>query len=128
MEAAVIRNERGFSLIEVLAAMLILLFGLLGSMVGVMAAVDQNLRNLLREEAVKIAQEQMEINRNISYAAVADGNATVSRSVRKTQRDYAVTRQVNTVGTLKRVTVTVSWTHKDRASSYTLESILRQPV
>jgi type IV pilus assembly protein PilV len=130
MEATAIRNESGFSLIEVLVAMCILLFGLLGSMTGVMAAVDQNLRSSLREEAVMLAREQIETNRNINYAAVAEGitDTQVSRSVRKAQRTYDVRRTVATVGTLKRVTITVSWTHKTRTNSYSLESILRQAV
>ena len=47
---------------------MILAFGMLASIVGIMAALDHNLINEMRNEAIKIAQEQEEAARNMPYS------------------------------------------------------------
>ena len=115
-------------------AMLVLLVGMLGSLVGVIAAADHNLGNALRDEAVKIAQEELENARAKRYALIVDNNDTVQRQVRKTLYSFEVKREVTpdepTNSSLKVVRVTVQWRFKDPPPQpphgTILETIIRQ--
>lgn len=130
MDPTVSLNERGFTLIEVLVAMVILLLSLLASLYGVMTALDFNLANNLRNEARTIAQEQMEITRNTVYASIPVGDTVsqVQRQFRKALRPFQVNTNVVMGSNLKQVRVSVQWTFKDKSHSYVLESIVRAPI
>jgi type IV pilus assembly protein PilV len=120
--------SRGFTLVEVLVAMLVLLFGMLGSLVGVIAAGDYNLGSALRSEAVKIAQEQLENTRVGRYDLIAPTTLQVQRQIRKTPQNFQVTTTVTTNDTLRQVNVNVQWTFKNRTHSHSAETIIRQRV
>jgi type IV pilus assembly protein PilV len=129
MALTAFHDEQGFTLIEVLVAMLVMLIGLLGSLLGVMAAVEYNLGNVLRNEAVRIVQQDLEDVRNTSFAGVVTtGPTAVQRQVRKGQQTFQLTRTVDPAGTanLKVITETVTWTYKNRNRSYSVQSIIRQ--
>ena len=117
---------RGFTLVEVLVAMLVLLLGMLGSLVGVIAAGDYNLGNALRNEAVKIAQEQLENTRVGRYDLIAPASFQIQRQLRKNPQTFQVTTTVTTNDTLRQVNVNVQWTYKNRTHSYSAETIIRQ--
>jgi Tfp pilus assembly protein PilV len=114
--------------VEVLVAMLVLLFGMLSSLVGVIAAGDYNLGTALRSEAVRIAQEQLEDTRVGRYDLIAPASFQIQRQVRKTPQNFQVTTTVTTNDTLRQVNVNVQWTFKKRTHSYSAETIIRQRV
>ncbi len=123
------RSNQGFTLVEVLISMLVLAVGMLGSIAGVMAAADYNLANLLRNEAIKIAQEQLDNARTGQYPLIADNNATVQRQIRKTLQTFTVIQSVTPGGpsnSLKQVRIIMRWTFKDRTRQYLTETIIRQ--
>ncbi|NLJ29503.1 MAG: prepilin-type N-terminal cleavage/methylation domain-containing protein [Deltaproteobacteria bacterium] len=126
----VIQNKEGFTLVEVLVAMVVLLLGLLASLFGVMTALDHNLANAMRNEAMTIAQQQMENARSTRYEALVDGDTSsqVQRQFRKAQRTFDVNTNVTAVDNIKRIIVTVQWTLKNRTHSFSLESIVREPI
>jgi type IV pilus assembly protein PilV len=132
MELAARRSRQGFTLVEVLVAMVILAVGLLASLVGVMAALDHSQGNSLRDGAVKIAQEQQEAARNMRYDLIQTipRTQTISRQFRKSNWDYTV--NTNSVGVgagptgMTHVAVTVQWTFKNKTYSYSLETFVRQ--
>jgi type IV pilus assembly protein PilV len=106
--------------------MLVLLVGLLGSLMGVMAAADYNLGNTLRNEALKIAQEQLENLRVGPYDTIAAANTQVQRSIRKAVYPFQVTTTVTTNDSIRQIGVTVQWTYKNRTRSFAAETIVRQ--
>ena len=78
-------DKRGFTLIEVLVTLMILAFGMLASVIGIMAALDHSLMNEMRNDAMKIAQEQEEAARNMPYAniqTISQLPQTITRQVR----------------------------------------------
>lgn len=133
MASSVHRNNKGFTLVEVLVSMVILAVGLLGSLVAVKVALESTQQNAMRFEAVKIAQEQAEMARNMSYVSIQaiPVQQIVQRQIRKTMASFTV----NTVKTpvpgyspygMTKLAIGVQWTQKNRTHSYGLETIVRE--
>ena len=53
-------NGRGFSLVEMLIAMVIILVAILGLFQVTLLSIDSNVSNVLRDEAVRLAEERMD--------------------------------------------------------------------
>lgn len=71
-----LNNENGFTLIEVMIALMVLTIGILGMMVMQTTAINSNHRASSMSIASSIAAGQIEILRNRPFAAVAGGIAT----------------------------------------------------
>ena len=130
-----LRNKKGFTLVEVLVTLLILAFGLLASVVGIMAGVDHVMLNEMRSEAIKIAQEQEEAVRNMNYTNIAaiPSPQTITRQIRKALVNYNVTNKVSSPNGgvapgygARLVEFRVSWTFKNTSHSCDLQTIVRQ--
>ncbi len=135
-------NKQGFTLVEVLITLLILAIGMLASTVGIMKAFDQSLRNEMRSEAIKIAQEQQEAVRNMDYATIPQipayatpGGVIINRQIRKTTLPFHVTCSLPAppaalTGMGARLIVfTVTWQFQNKPAvpySYVLQTIRRQ--
>jgi len=87
----VIQNKKGFTIIETLVAMLLFALVLIFMLQSFLLAYRLNYEKLLKDEAVKIAQEELEKLRNISF-----GNITPSCSNACTNYPAScqITRQV----------------------------------
>lgn len=91
-----LRGKRGFTLIEVMVALLILAVGMMALVIGIMKALDYSLMDEMRKDAIKIAQEQQEAARNMDYNAIpqipatAPGGQQITREVRKQLVPYTV--------------------------------------
>jgi hypothetical protein len=123
-----------------MVTLMLLAFGLLASIVGIMSALDYSLVNEMRNDAMKIAQEQEEWVRNMPYANIQTipATQTITRQVRKTLVNYSVTfnRPAIALGGagmgMTLAEFTVNWTFKNsltnqtRNYSYVLQTIVRQ--
>jgi prepilin-type N-terminal cleavage/methylation domain-containing protein len=126
-------NKKGFTLIEVLVTLMILAFGMLACVVGIKGALDHSMMNEMRNEAMKIAQEQEEAARSMPYADIAQiPPQTITRHLSKGSVPYnvacTVTPAPNAAANLGASTVqfTVSWYFKTTNYLYNLETIVRQ--
>src|SRR3990172_4640679 len=73
-------TEWGFTLVEVMIALVVLLFVSLAMMQTALVSIDSNMINVLRDEAVRIAEERMSELRNVPFdnLAVADTNGAAN--------------------------------------------------
>lgn len=141
MAPTVIRNKGGFTLIEVLVSLLILACGLMASLVGLTSSIKHVFVNEMRNEAIKIAQQQCEVIRNMPYVNVPLITPTVSvtRQIRKQQVPFTVTTAAQDLSGMGgafgitpgssavRVTITVTWTYKDQQyPPYQIQTVKRQ--
>ncbi len=132
MAARVRRNRQGFTLVEVLVTMMVLAFGMMASLVGVMAAIDHTLLNDMRNEAMKLGQEQMEAARNMPFTSIQNLSAEkdVKRQFRKSMIKFRIyTYKDSATGyqhDMTKLTIKVEWVFKNRTYSYSLASIVRQ--
>jgi prepilin-type N-terminal cleavage/methylation domain-containing protein len=70
VRATAIRNNKGMTLVEVLVALLISLLVFLALMQTALVSIDANMRNVLRDEAVKVAEMRMNMVRSSLYETV----------------------------------------------------------
>ena len=59
MPQTVLVDKKGLTLIEVMVALIVLLLVFLALMQTALLSIDSNMINVLRDEAVNIAEEQM---------------------------------------------------------------------
>ncbi|MGC8493600.1 MAG: type IV pilus modification PilV family protein [Syntrophobacteraceae bacterium] len=87
------RNKGGFTLIEVMVALIILAIGMMVSTMGIMAAINQGVLDDMRSNAMKIGQEQLETARNMPYGNIQTSNlwpTQITRQVEKANVTYNV--------------------------------------
>ena len=72
-------TEVGFTLVEVLISMVVLLLVSLALMQTALVSIDSNMMNILRDEAVGIAEEEMNEARGVSFSLLGDTAGTVQK-------------------------------------------------
>jgi prepilin-type N-terminal cleavage/methylation domain-containing protein len=105
-------SKGGFTLIEVLVALAIISIVFIALADTSLVSLDYNMNNMIREDAVRIADTFMDEARNTPFDNLAS-TATpihVSRSIRGKAVDYSVSRALTTHGASHtEVAITVSW-------------------
>lgn len=131
-----LRSERGFTLAEVLVAMMITLVALMGLLQSVQIVNETNLRNQMREEAVQVGGTYLNNLMTASYSLPA-ADALTNYSTRSklrglTSKYYVTTRRELISGTglhpaeSKMAWVQVHWRFKTFSTSLQLTSIKSQ--
>jgi type IV pilus assembly protein PilV len=130
-------NNRGFTLIEFLVAIVILMVGLLGMLQGINLAMDKSMENIFRNEGVMVADDLMMAKRNKSFATISTtiaspgwvtlpGGPRYSRGVYK---NYSVQQIVNqTTPQTKEVIINVSWNYRKLRKTHSVSSFISTTV
>ena len=108
-------NKKGLTLVEVMIALVVLLIVSLALMQTALVSIDSNMTNVLRDEAVNIAEMRMNEARNMPFNnLVGTSNATVLRNFRNIANfQYAVTRTVTDLNSdNKQIEIRVTWNWK----------------
>lgn len=132
------KNNGGMTLVEVLAAMAIVFIVFLGMSSAGLVVLDQNIKNSQRDEAVGVAEMEMQQVRNTLFSTLASApnNVPVSidnvpRKIRGLNVNYGVWRTVNhlDVNNLE-VAIRVTWNrienNQTRSYDHTVLTIVRQ--
>lgn len=116
------KNSHGFTLIEFLVAIVILMVGLLGLLQAVNLALQHNLATQFRNEAVTVADEFLSretaktfdlISTATSSPSAPLGLFTAKRAVSTAFKIYSVERRGADVSSYsKQVNINVIWRHK----------------
>ncbi|MBM4265285.1 MAG: prepilin-type N-terminal cleavage/methylation domain-containing protein [Deltaproteobacteria bacterium] len=119
---ALVRDDRGFTIVETMAATLIIAIGFLGlAGVHALSSRAQSLGNS-QGHAALIAGEEIEKMRRSDFADVA---AATSVKVVDGQT-FQISRSVADVGGAMRVQVAVSWTERLGSKTVTASSLVSQ--
>lgn len=124
------------TLIEVMMALMIALIVFFGLMETARVAVGHNAGNALRDEAVSIGEEKINLLRRVPFATLAamptmlpsPYTDNVTRQFRRMNVTFAVTGTHTALGSnLDQVMFTVTWPHIGRPPfSHTFTTIVRQ--
>jgi prepilin-type N-terminal cleavage/methylation domain-containing protein len=127
----VLKDKKGVTLVEVMIALVVFLLVSLAMMQTALVGIDSNMINLLRDEAVKIAEESMIDARNTPFDSLAAGTTglpPVSRNLRNMIRPFTVTRAVTDHGVNNKVVdINVAWNWKLNPYAHSITTILRRP-
>lgn len=110
-----LRSNKGFTLIEAMIAVAILVITTLWSLQGLISVKQNVSANVIREEAVKLGQELLTDARVTPYAAPAlnsvDETFNVTRQIASYDISFTVRRLIVVVlaGTTKSVEYTIGW-------------------
>jgi len=125
MQTTVKSDNKGFTLIEVLVASIILTIGMLGILQTITFSMQQNLNNFSREESARIAEQRMNELRNSSFISLTSGSSTVTRSFKKFAKNFNVVWTVTSLTTNSvAIQVMVSWTIRGKTYSHSITSII----
>ena len=127
-------NKSGFSLVEVMIALVIALLVFFALMQTALVGIDSNMRNALRDMAVNVADMRMDEARSIPFTSTVDylvsdtgllsgaacptGFSTTGKRIQRnvksiTDFDFCTTMDVVTINTdNKQVNITVGWRWK----------------
>nr|WP_145018398.1 prepilin-type N-terminal cleavage/methylation domain-containing protein [Geobacter argillaceus] len=114
------KNSNGFTLVEVMVAIVIMMVGMLGLLEAVNVAMEFNLKNQLRDEAVYMGERYMNELKGQGFDAIAATYATISTAskVRGAGKRIYVDRSsqvlsTDSVGpTSKQLIVVIRWNYK----------------
>lgn len=107
-------DSRGFTLIEFLVAIVITMVGLLALLQSVNIALNHNLQNQLRNEAVALADQQMarELAKGFENVSTSNKNTNESRQIVNGFKNFSVVRTGLQYQNSKEVRYNVNWDYK----------------
>lgn len=107
-------NNKGFTLVEFLVAIVILMVGLLGLLQTVNVAINSNLQNQLRNEAVVVADRAMahELAKGFDAVSTSTNNVNATRRVLNGFKNFSVSRTGTAFQNSKEIRFEVSWRYK----------------
>lgn len=108
------RQDKGFSLVELMIAMFIFMIAMLGILAGLNSAISNNKTNVLRDEAINVAEEEMNRLKGLPFDSIVSGSpAPVTRNIRSGTITYALIDTVTPItADIKRIDVAVAWADK----------------
>ena len=130
------KDNKGFTLIEVLIAFFILMIGLMALLYTVSISISNNLQNVIRDEAVNVAAQQMTFVRNTPFSQIPVGSpaviglstnpvSSVSRNLRSTVVFYTVTTNVTAMTTdALSVQVIVAWAYRGANARHSVTTMV----
>ena len=108
--------------------MFILMIGMLALLNSIAVALNSNTGNILRDEAVRIAEQRMNEVKSRPFdtlTAANPENLTITREFRGISKSYSVSSQINDLSTdAKGLSVTVSWTYKNSPGQHSINSVI----
>ena len=114
-------NNSGFTLIEVLVAMVILSVGLLGTAALITGIINSNKLSNRITTATVLAQDKMEEIKRIGYSSENEPRAVLSSPYNNYEREVTGLDVESPAANMKTVTVTVYW---ESSKSVSLQTIL----
>lgn len=125
-----ISDSRGFTLVECLVAMVILMVGLLGLLQTMNFAMSKSMETACRNEALQLAGERMMNKRSKAFDSISSTTSappgfSVQRVVRSVYKNYSGQEVVSSItANSKNITVNVFWNYNQKRYSHSVSSVV----
>ncbi len=119
------RNKSGFTLIEFLVSIVILMVGMLALLQSVNIALRYNVSSQLRNEAVSVGDNRMsvELAKPFDLISTVTGSRVVQIQFQNGFKNYSVIRSGQDMANSKQVTVEVRWKYKNEQFTHTVYGV-----
>lgn len=118
-------KDKGFTLIELMVAVVILTIGMIGILDVMTRYTRINIDNVMRNEAMRITEAQMEQLRNTPVTALANSNVIVTRTFRKINIPFTVATTITNLSPSSRaVRVQVTWSNQGLAHQHSAATVM----
>lgn len=124
-------SNRGFSLLEVLVAIVILMVGLLALLQAINLSIATNLQSEMRTQGTLIGEDVMARIKALPFDNITATQKTVAVpvSMRSSPVNFNVTKSVDDISsTTKRVNVAVRWSHRGNIYEHVVSSVVAEPA
>ena len=125
-----LNNRSGFTLLEVLVALVILMVGMMALLSAATSAISLNLDNIFRDEAVQIADAKLRVvkgNKLATYSLPFQNISTMSiqmSKLRSKTTPYTITlSSSSTGGNSNLLHILVTWNFKNNAKQHELSTL-----
>ena len=126
-------GRTGDTLVEVMISLVLFLFIFMAVLQTSLLAIDSNTRNMLRNEAVRIAGQSLESARSFPFANLnnlpgqAPNPIIINRNFRSFPEQYTITNTPSSVSTDdEQVRVQVQWKWKGQTYTHTIQTVIGQ--
>ncbi len=123
-------SKKGFSLTEVVVALVILMVGLLGMLQAINVSIQANLQNEMRTQGVMIAEDQLSKIKSLPFKNIScsvEKSTTMPVPMRSVLMNFNVTRKVDEISaSTKRVNIGVSWKHKGNKYEHVVSAVVTE--
>jgi type IV pilus assembly protein PilV len=130
-------NDRGFTLIEMLAAIVIIIVAMLGLLTSLEVATETNVKNQMRDEALFAAQAEMNHWRSMPFTSISTvANPNIYRyapqqvpsKLRGVTKNYNIVRSTiaSPDGSVVDMGVRVVWTYKNISTAHEMHTVRGQ--
>ncbi len=122
-------NNSGFTLIEFLVAIVILMVGMLGLLQTVNYAISNNMTNQLRQEALMVGDEQINLEKAKKFEAISTNtrSAVVPRMVNGAFRNYSVIKTSTALTSqYTNIDMQLIWKYKGQRYVHSISSVVSQ--
>jgi type IV pilus assembly protein PilV len=125
-----LNKQSGFTLLELLVALVILMVGMMALLSAAGNAISMNMDNILRDEAVQVADAKMRVvksNNAATYSLPFQNlsiTSTQTSKLRSKVTPYTITLSSSTTGgNSNLLQVLVSWTYKNSTKQHELNTL-----
>lgn len=125
-----LNNRSGFTLLELMVALVILMVGMMALLSATTNAISLNLDNVLRDEAVQIADAKMRLvkgNKAATFSAPFQNLSTTSHETSKLRSKaipYTISLSSSSSGdNANLLQVLVSWNYKNRPKQHEFSTL-----
>jgi prepilin-type N-terminal cleavage/methylation domain-containing protein len=139
-------GKNGVTLVEMMVALVVLLLVSLALMQTALVSIDANMNNVLRDEAVSIAEQRMNEARSIPFLTLTSDalpltggecpgtfatGVTIERGFRNIiNKEFCTNRTVDPLGAegdARQVDIRVRWTWKGEVFNHRIMTLIRRP-
>ncbi|WP_224981724.1 type IV pilus modification PilV family protein [Geomonas agri] len=135
-QPALIRNNDGFTLVELMVAVIIVAVGMFGVLQSINMSLQYNLKNELRNEGIRVGEKYMADLRGKTFDLLSTPGYTSFVEVGKVRggaKNYVVERAVQNLAynglqpSTKQLTITVKWSYRNMTTVNRVVSVVARP-